>query len=118
MASSSNANEKHSAHAPWQTDETDEESEGYESRPSARRQKRNNKGAALDRLVPENVQSTAGNLVNNTNDALGGVASNATQQAGGGSGKSDTLRLRLDLNLEVEITLKAKIHGDLELALL
>lgn len=40
------------------------------------------------------------------------------QPQGGGGGKSDTLRLRLDLNLDIEITLKAKIHGDLELALL
>ncbi|KAK6863728.1 hypothetical protein PG995_000256 [Apiospora arundinis] len=40
------------------------------------------------------------------------------QQGGGGGGKSDTLKLRLDLNLEVEVTLKARIHGDLTLALL
>jgi hypothetical protein len=48
------------------------------------------------------------------------VAGNAVQQqqGGGDKGKSDTLRLRLDLNLDIEITLKAKIHGDLELALL
>ncbi|KAI1456698.1 hypothetical protein F4805DRAFT_458487 [Annulohypoxylon moriforme] len=39
------------------------------------------------------------------------------QQDQGGGGKSDTLRLRLDLNLEVEVTLKARIHGDLTLAL-
>lgn len=39
-------------------------------------------------------------------------------QEQGGGGKSDTLKLRLDLNLEIEIQLKARIHGDLELALL
>lgn len=55
---------------------------------------------------------------------MGNVANQAMQQqqqqpqGGGGGGKSDTLRLRLDLNLDIEITLKAKIHGDLELALL
>ena len=54
---------------------------------------------------------------------MGNVANQAMQQQqqqpqGGGGGKSDTLRLRLDLNLDIEITLKAKIHGDLELALL
>lgn len=53
---------------------------------------------------------------------MGNMANQAMQQqqpqGGGGGGKSDTLRLRLDLNLDIEITLKAKIHGDLELALL
>lgn len=34
------------------------------------------------------------------------------------SGGKNPLRLRLDLNLEVEVTLKARIHGDLTLALL
>ncbi|KAF3767044.1 hypothetical protein M406DRAFT_350380 [Cryphonectria parasitica EP155] len=32
--------------------------------------------------------------------------------------KKNPLKLRLDLNLEIEIELKARIHGDLELALL
>ncbi|KAF8423315.1 hypothetical protein EV426DRAFT_139853 [Tirmania nivea] len=32
--------------------------------------------------------------------------------------KKDPMRLRLDLNLDIEVTLKARIHGDLELALL
>ncbi|KAJ2971785.1 hypothetical protein NUW58_g9318 [Xylaria curta] len=40
------------------------------------------------------------------------------QQQQNDGGKSDTLKLRLDLNLEVEVTLKARIHGDLTLALL
>jgi hypothetical protein len=35
-----------------------------------------------------------------------------------GKGSQGNLRLRLDLNLDVEITLKAKIRGDLTLALL
>ena len=66
----------------------------------------------LDNLQLGNVGQTAGGLV-------GGVAGQAVDQKGkGGSGGSDTLRLRLDLNLDIEITLKAKIHGDLELALL
>ncbi|OTA52733.1 hypothetical protein K449DRAFT_390715 [Hypoxylon sp. EC38] len=33
-------------------------------------------------------------------------------------GGKNPLRLRLDLNLEVEVQLKARIHGDLTLALL
>ncbi|KAK4514377.1 uncharacterized protein ATC70_001970 [Mucor velutinosus] len=43
------------------------------------------------------------------------------QQGGGGGGGKDgqqPLSLRLDLNLEVEITLKARVHGDVTLALL
>ncbi|KAK2067647.1 hypothetical protein P8C59_001366 [Phyllachora maydis] len=70
----------------------------------------------------DGVQNTAGGLVNGATGALGGLGGlgglAGGQQGGGGGGKSDTLRLRLDLNLDIEITLKAKIHGDLELALL
>ncbi|KAI8886350.1 hypothetical protein K501DRAFT_269901 [Backusella circina FSU 941] len=40
------------------------------------------------------------------------------QQPGGGGGGDHPLSLRLDLNLEVEITLKARVHGDVTLALL
>ncbi|KAL8289025.1 hypothetical protein RB600_004463 [Gaeumannomyces tritici] len=69
--------------------------------------------AGLDGLG--GVGQTAGGLVGGVTNTLGGVAGQAVDNGGG---KSDTLRLRLDLNLEVEITLKAKIHGDLELALL
>jgi len=32
--------------------------------------------------------------------------------------KKDPMRLRLDLNLDIEVTLKARIHGDIELSLL
>jgi hypothetical protein len=96
-----------------------EESEEYEP-PRRRRQRQQKKGGSgpLDNLALDNVQDTAGGLVGGATGALGNVAGNAVQEKGGGSGKSDTLRLRLDLNLDIEITLKAKIHGDLELALL
>jgi hypothetical protein len=40
------------------------------------------------------------------------------QQPQKDEGGKNPLKLRLDLNLEIEITLKAKIHGDLTLALL
>ena len=36
------------------------------------------------------------------------------QQSGGGK---DALSLRLDINLEAELTLKARVHGDVTLAL-
>jgi hypothetical protein len=50
---------------------------------------------------------------------VGPLAGNeADTQQHRGEGRDDALRLRLDLNLDVEITLKARIHGDLELALL
>ena len=71
-------------------------------------------GQALD-----GVGDTVNNAVGGVTGALGGIAGGAVgQQGGGGGGKSDTLRLRLELNLDIEITLKARIHGDLELALL
>ncbi|KXX72933.1 hypothetical protein MMYC01_200921 [Madurella mycetomatis] len=107
MASRSGSDEKKPRRQPKQT----YESEGEE------RNQRQQRGGPLDNLALDNVQNTAGGLVNSATGALGGVAGNAVDQKGGG-GKSDTLRLRLDLNLDVEITLKAKIHGDLELALL
>ncbi|KAK7734270.1 hypothetical protein SLS53_007919 [Cytospora paraplurivora] len=80
-------------------------------------------GGALDQAGLGGVGQTAQGLQGGVTNTLGGVANNAVNQqqqggGGGGGGKSDTLRLRLDLNLDIEITLKAKIHGDLELALL
>lgn len=98
-----------------------EESEDYQPQPQRKRNQGKRRGGQgpLDNLALDNVQNTAGGLVNSATGALGGVAGNAVQQQGQkDGGKSDTLRLRLDLNLDVEITLKAKIHGDLELALL
>ncbi|KEY66018.1 hypothetical protein S7711_06926 [Stachybotrys chartarum IBT 7711] len=60
-----------------------------------------------------------GGVQNTVGGVTGGLLGGSQQESGGGgSGKSDTLRLRLDLNLEIEIQLKARIHGDLELALL
>lgn len=78
-------------------------------------------GMALDQLPVGGVQDTANNTLGNVSNTLGSVGNKALDQkqdSGGDSGKSDTLRLRLDLNLDVEIQLKARIHGDLELALL
>lgn len=73
----------------------------------------------VDQLLPvNNVGETANNLTNSATSTLGNVAGGVLNQGGGGEGKSDTLKLRLDLNLEVEVTLKARIHGDLTLALL
>lgn len=84
--------------------------------------KRPGKGSSLplDQLPVSGVEDTAGKALGGVTNALGSVANNAVDQKeqGGGGGKSDTLRLRLDLNLDIEIQLKAKIHGDLELALL
>ncbi|KAF7561080.1 hypothetical protein G7046_g3075 [Stylonectria norvegica] len=84
----------------------------------AKRSKKQSSGP-LDQLPVGG--DTVGNAVGGVTGALGSVTNNAVDQqqgGGGGSGKSDTLRLRLDLNLDIEIQLKARIHGDLELALL
>lgn len=123
MASRSGSEEKKPRRQQQTYESEGEESEEYQSPPPRRkrnqRQKKGGQGP-LDNLALDNVQNTAGGLVNSATGALGGVAGNAVQNQGGGDGggKSDTLRLRLDLNLDIEITLKAKIHGDLELALL
>ncbi len=76
-----------------------------------------------DEMIPvrnmsNRVTKTAGDMGNSTTTTMGNVAGTAIQSTQQGGNKNDTLRLRLDLNLEVEITLKARIHGDLELALL
>lgn len=115
--------------APVQTYESEGEESAEEALPPParrpRRQQRQQRqqqqggGELLGGAGLNGVTDTAGGLVGGVTGALGGVAGNAVQNQGGGDkGKSDTLRLRLDLNLDIEITLKAKIHGDLELALL
>lgn len=84
----------------------------------ARRQQQQQQSGPLDQLPLGGLGGdTVGNTLGGVTGALGGITNNAVDQQGGG-GKSDTLRLRLDLNLDVEIQLKARIHGDLELALL
>jgi hypothetical protein len=104
---------------PKQVYESDAEESAEEMQPRRRpRQQKKGGSGPLDNLALDSVQNTAGGLINGATGALGGITGNAMQNQGGGKGKSDTLRLRLDLNLDVEITLKAKIHGDLELALL
>jgi hypothetical protein len=97
------------------------------TRRAPRRQRKNKKqpggGSALDQLPVSGLEGTAENALGGVTNTLGGLGGKALDQSGGekesgGGGKSDTLRLRLDLNLEIEIQLKARIHGDLELALL
>lgn len=131
MASRSSSEGQKSQRAPKQAQTY--ESEGEESaeetyqpparRPRNQRQQRKQGGSGpLENVGLEGVTNTAGGLVNGVTGTLGGVASNALNKQGSSdsssSSKNDTLRLRLDLNLDIEITLKAKIHGDLELCLL
>ncbi|KAK4225391.1 hypothetical protein QBC38DRAFT_511111 [Podospora fimiseda] len=120
MASRSSSDEKKPKRQPKQQVYESEGEESDYAPPPRRRGQRQQKGGQgpLDSLALDNVGQTAGGLVNSATGVLGGVAGQAVDQKGGGGGKSDTLRLRLDLNLDIEITLKAKIHGDLELALL
>ncbi|KAH8549477.1 hypothetical protein BGW37DRAFT_103283 [Umbelopsis sp. PMI_123] len=63
----------------------------------------------------EGVVDTVGNTANKVADIAGGVT-NAI--AGPERSDNKALRLRLDLNLDVEIELKARVHGDVTLALL
>jgi hypothetical protein len=96
-------------------------------RPQQQTQKRKQQGGGgplgdvgLDNLALDTVGDTAKGVTGGVTNTLGNVAGGALdkQGKGGDDKKSDTLRLRLDLNLDIEITLKARIHGDLELALL
>jgi hypothetical protein len=88
------------------------------SKKKAKSSRRKQQSGPLDNL-PLGGDSAGGALGGVTN-TLGGVTGQALDQkgGGGGGGDKDTLRLRLDLNLDIEIQLKARIHGDLELALL
>ncbi|KAH7118467.1 hypothetical protein EDB81DRAFT_861947 [Dactylonectria macrodidyma] len=84
------------------------------------RQRQQQQSGPLDQLpVAGDVGNTLNNTLGDGSNTLGNVGNNAVQQQGDDDGgKNDTLRLRLDLNLDLEIQLKARIHGDLELALL
>merc|ERR1712000_174621 len=94
--------------------------------PPRREKKSKSSSQALDQIpgvgdvggTAEGAMSTVSNTLGSVG---GGVLGGGQKEQGGesgGGGKSDTLRLRLDLNLDIEIQLKARIHGDLELALL
>jgi len=94
-----------------------DDSAGEEVGPVRRRAQK----GANQSLVPVdnalgNVTNTATGLANTAGQTLQGATGQALSNQGGKN--KDTLRLRLDLNLDVDITLKARIHGDLELALL
>lgn len=125
--------EQRSAAEESADEEVSPQNSAEEAQPPARRKKSKNpadkkkkkksqgQSQALDQLPIgglDGVGDTAQNAVSGVTGALGSVAGGALQQGGGDGGKSDTLRLRLDLNLDIEVQLKARIHGDLELALL
>ncbi|KAH7111375.1 hypothetical protein EDB81DRAFT_362862 [Dactylonectria macrodidyma] len=84
------------------------------------RQRQRQQSGPLDQLpVAGDVGNTLDNTLGDVSNTPGNVGNNTVQQQGGDDGgKNDALRLRLDLNLDIEIQLKARIHGDLELALL
>jgi hypothetical protein len=107
---------------------TDEESD-YQprSRSRTRRSRNRQRGGGQPQKQQSQALSTLPEVgqvtdtVKGATDTVSGLAKGVTGLAGGGGeggSKKDTLRLRLDLNLDVEITLKARIHGDLTLALL
>ncbi|KAF9873336.1 hypothetical protein CkaCkLH20_09149 [Colletotrichum karsti] len=89
-----------------------------QNRNKGRQMQRRQQSGPLDAVGGQDVGQTVQGVTGGAQQTLGNVAGGALQNQGGGGGdKSDTLRLRLDLNLDIEITLKARIHGDLELAL-
>jgi hypothetical protein len=77
----------------------------------------NEVGGQLSKTAGQTV-GQVGNTLGGVTGALGGVTGQGQQANEGGGDKKDTLRLRLDLNLDAELTLKAKVHGDVTLALL
>jgi hypothetical protein len=87
---------------------------------SPQREQRKQSGGAGNQLskTTGDVSKTAEGLGTSASNTLGNVTGSALQSDGKKQDKSDTLRLRLDLNLDVEIQLKAKIYGNVELALL
>ncbi|RAL13327.1 uncharacterized protein BO97DRAFT_477215 [Aspergillus homomorphus CBS 101889] len=78
------------------------------------RQRRQNAPSSSDTSVDESIRDTREEQPTTT---LQG--SNANWSLEQNPEKEDTgLKLRLDLNLDIEVELKAKIHGDITLALL
>lgn len=91
------------------------EDEGLHDAP--RRKRGGKKGGGLPAVGEvDEAASAVGNTAKGAVDAVDNVAGGVA--GGGGGGGDKPLKLRLDLNLEVEVTLKARVHGDLTLALL
>ncbi|KAF4423098.1 hypothetical protein F53441_14281 [Fusarium austroafricanum] len=89
------------------------------ARRQSRQQQQQQPGPLEQVSVPEDVGNNVDNSLRDDTNTLRNMNNEAVQQQGGDDGgKNDALRLRLDLNLDIEIQLKARIHGDLELALL
>ncbi|KAI9317145.1 hypothetical protein BX666DRAFT_1835293, partial [Dichotomocladium elegans] len=122
----------------YQSHVTDDESivseapsQGSRSR-SRRRNRRRRNNRRNNNAVPEldgltntassavnQVSNQVGNTANQVGNTAGQVANTAGQVAGGAKEKDDNpLKLRLDLNLDVDIELRARVHGDVTLALL
>ncbi|KAJ6259379.1 hypothetical protein Dda_6280 [Drechslerella dactyloides] len=120
-------NEKNmTATAPSEDEYSDEEVRSRSRRRGGRRNRGRPQGGGMGNqaLQPvgqlgNEVSKATGQVTDTVSGATGAVSGVASGLTGGGGGqKKDTLRLRLDLNLDIEVTLKARIHGDLELALL
>ncbi|KAH0559553.1 hypothetical protein GP486_003929 [Trichoglossum hirsutum] len=102
-----------------ESDYSEEEQQQQQQQPARRKpQRAGGKGDLVPLGGLDSVTDTAKGLTQSAGETLRGVTGSALTNEKKGGDKSDTLRLRLDLNLDIEITLKARIHGDLELALL
>jgi hypothetical protein len=101
-----------------------EEAEPQERRRRHRRRKEETfaNGGAYDKETQagQMTQMSDGtqNITPGSQAGLFGQQGQIMQQHADRSGGKQPLRLRLDLNLEVDIELRARIHGDLTLALL
>ncbi|CEG71635.1 hypothetical protein RMATCC62417_07338 [Rhizopus microsporus] len=117
--------EKQETNSKHQEDAVTEEFENQNRSPSPSPQKKSSKDKKKPgkRKKRSSKKDDALGLVKG-DDTLGSVADTVDGVLGGGqqqSGKKGSdhpLSLRLDLNLDVEITLKARVHGDVTLALL
>lgn len=84
-----------------------------------RRKRGGKKGGGLPAVGEvDEAAGAVGKTAKGAVDTVGDVAGSVAGGGGGGGGGDKPLKLRLDLNLEVEVTLKARVHGDLTLALL
>ncbi|KAI0156701.1 hypothetical protein GGR52DRAFT_565994 [Hypoxylon sp. FL1284] len=123
MSSSGEEQPKRQQTATQETDNSDQMSEMSEtSRPPRTRRRNRRRPGSVQPMQPQDdqnmLQQRQQQQMMQQQQQMMMQQQQPQQQGGGDGGKSDTLKLRLDLNLEVEVTLKARIHGDLTLALL
>ncbi|KAJ3278303.1 hypothetical protein HK104_002465 [Borealophlyctis nickersoniae] len=89
---------------------------GGDGKRSASRRRNRGRGRRSSR-ANSGALGPVSNIANGLTETAGNLG-NSALQGGEENGGKKPLRLRLDLNLDVEIEIKARIHGDITLALL